>query len=140
MVKSEKNQQKAGVTKLGHKKTFSFNDKMTQKALQNRSNQVTPISDGKKLSESLCENTPIKALNGHENEEYDVKDLPRRDRFGKLIIGGGKSRHKISFMDRIVPGAHLEQVFYVESYKKYNLQNDDDDAKYKNYPCQCSIF
>lgn len=69
---------------------------------------MAPISDGKKLSESLGENTPIKALNGNENEENDMIDIPRRDRFGKLINGGNKNRHKISFKDKIIPGAHLE--------------------------------
>ena len=50
--------------------------------------------------------------------------------------GEKRSGHKIQFRDKVEKGARVSDVYLVESYKKYNAAELDEDT----IICRCSIF
>ena len=75
----------------------------------------------------------------------NVVDAARADRNGQDIANVGKScnftnkertSHKISFRDKVQTGTRVCDVHLVESYKKYNAAEMDEDT----IICRCSIF
>ena len=54
----------------------------------------------------------------------------RKDAKGNLILKKKiqikKTKHHISFVDKSNPSKNLVTIIDIESYKKYNLQNEDD--------------
>jgi len=58
----------------------------------------------------------------------------RMDRKGTVIMKGGAKKHRIVFADQLDKENELVDVYFVESYKKYNLENT-----YGNQNC-CLLF
>jgi len=58
----------------------------------------------------------------------------RRDTAGKNISNG--SRYRISFRDKVQAQTEIADTFYVESYKKYNASETEEETQF----CKCSIF
>ena len=50
----------------------------------------------------------------------------RKDFYGNKI--NNRKRQKVTFIDEINPNKHLAKIIYVESYKKYNNNEDDNDT------------
>lgn len=60
--------------------------------------------------------------------------LVRRDTQGKAIAEG--DRYKITFRDRSDVGKPIDDIIYVESYKKYNQMDVEEETTI----CKCAIF
>ena len=76
-----------------------------------------------------------KKQNSQATVQIEKKDdKPRVDRKGNIIDLGNKKKYKISFTDTPDKQVPLSQVNWVESYKKYNTDQSQNDT-----PC-CSIF
>ena len=58
----------------------------------------------------------------------------RRDSAGNSIAG--QERHKITFRDKVDKNTRICDVYLVESYKKYNQMEYEEDT----IICKCSIF
>ena len=58
----------------------------------------------------------------------------RHDAAGNAIKG--VERHKISFRDKVNKETRICDVYLVESYKKYNQMEYEEDT----IICKCSIF
>ena len=74
---------------------------------------------------------------GEEHEQVNKspsKRVKRKDRVGKPIVRGGR-KHKVTFQDQVLK-KDLVTVHIVESYKKYNQIDNDDDVT----TCNCSIL
>lgn len=61
-------------------------------------------------------------------------NLQRRDTSGKDIQSG--ERYKIAFRDKVHRNKPVADVVYVESYKKYNQMEYEEEAVI----CKCTIF
>ena len=59
--------------------------------------------------------------------------IERRDRQGTEIKNG---KHKIAFRDKVKQNERVCDVYLVESYKKYNAQEEPDDT----IICKCTLF
>ena len=62
------------------------------------------------------------------------EDRDRRDQAGNSIRGS--ERHKIMFRDKVDKNTRICDVYLVESYKKYNQMEYEEDT----IICKCSIF
>ena len=51
----------------------------------------------------------------------------RKDRFGNEIRMGDKG-HKLTFKDQVEKGQRIADIIYVESYKKYNRPEGEDNG------------
>ena len=60
--------------------------------------------------------------------------LDRRDSAGNSIRGA--ERHKIMFRDKVDKNTRICDVYLVESYKKYNQMEYEEDT----IICKCNIF
>ena len=60
--------------------------------------------------------------------------MERRDSAGNAIAGA--ERHKIMFRDKVDKNTRICDVYLVESYKKYNQMEYEEDT----IICKCSIF
>ena len=60
----------------------------------------------------------------------------RKDRFGNEIRIG-KKKHSISFRDQVEKGSNLAEIIEVESYKRYNLLDENEGG---TTFCKCVIF
>lgn len=71
-----------------------------------------------------------------EQRKSGVK-LERRDSSGALI-GGKQDKFKLVFRDKCktAPSKTIADIHYVESYKKYNLTDYEEET----IICKCSIF
>jgi hypothetical protein len=59
------------------------------------------------------------------NRQYNNNhSSTRKDFYGNRI--NKRKKHKITFADEIHPNKKLAKIIYVESYKKYNAEVDDD--------------
>ena len=58
----------------------------------------------------------------------------RRDSAGNSISGA--ERHKLMFRDKVDKNTRICDVYLVESYKKYNQMEYEEDT----IICKCSIF
>ena len=76
-------------------------------------------------------------INNNSNNDISVSTRPtsfqkkfRKDAKGNLIIKKKmqikKTKHHISFIDKINSKKDLATVIDIESYKKYNFQNEDE--------------
>ena len=50
----------------------------------------------------------------------------RVDQFGNAIIRGSKV-HRVTFRDEAEKGTHVADFIIVQSFKKYNAQEEDDE-------------
>ena len=57
----------------------------------------------------------------------------RQDRNGNVI--DGEKRFKLSYLDKVNKGEPLAQIHLVESYKKYNAEDNSSGSS----PC-CQLF
>ena len=76
-------------------------------------------------------------INNNSNNDLSVSTRPtsiqkkfRKDAKGNLILKKKiqikKTKHHISFVDKLNPSKNLVTIIDIESYKKYNLQNEDE--------------
>ena len=76
-------------------------------------------------------------INNNSNNDLSVSTRPtsfqkkfRKDAKGNLILKKKiqikKTKHHISFVDKSNPSKNLVTIIDIESYKKYNLQNEDE--------------
>jgi len=70
---------------------------------------------------------------GHDSTAVETK--PRKDRFGVEIKKGQKKKPKVTFKDQVLSKS-LVTVHVVESYKKYNSMDPDEDTT----GCSCRIL
>ena len=104
-------------------------------------------------SPNLSVSSPIKIkrksifdVNNNKNnppitEENDKKQNEniRRDQKGIPIMKESKL-HKISFCDKLTEKRNLTDVIEIESYKKYNVIEDEEEHRSKTLSCRCIIF
>eukprot|EP00347_Sterkiella_histriomuscorum_P018223 403346323 len=132
---------------IGRSSPATFQNSIECTQLTNMNSQITPIiqkkiSQGrKKISEevilSLNMVSDSDALDDELYDEFqELQEEARKDRFGRYILRGC-NRHRVTFMDQVVKGSSVEQVFYIESYKKYNAMQNEEES---NSACNCSIF
>ena len=62
------------------------------------------------------------------------EERDRRDQAGNSIRGA--DRHKIMFRDKVDKNTRICDVYLVESYKKYNQMEYEEDT----IICKCNIF
>ena len=110
-------------------------------------------------------------INNNSNNDLSVSTRPtsfqkkfRKDAKGNLILKKKiqikKTKHHITFVDKLNPSKNLVTIIDIESYKKYNLDNEDEieeeteptkeeeekqlisDAKIvkSNRCCTCNLF
>ena len=74
--------------------------------------------------------------NSKLNRQQSVDNpIVRRDTQGKSINEG--ERYKLAFRDKVQSGnKSLSDVTYVESYKKYNQMEAEEETTF----CKCTIF
>ena len=76
-------------------------------------------------------------INNNSNNDLSVSTRPtsfqkkfRKDAKGNLILKKKiqikKTKHHISFIDKLDTSKNLVSIIDIESYKKYNLQNEDE--------------
>ena len=74
------------------------------------------------------------SLSNNNNTSFASETMSkkvRKDAKGNLILKKEKRKLKSKFhvhlIDNVCPGKQFAQVIDIESYKKYNLDDDDDD-------------
>ena len=76
-------------------------------------------------------------INNNSNNDLSVSTRPtsfqkkfRKDAKGNLILKKKiqikKTKHHITFVDKLNPSKNLVTIIDIESYKKYNLENEDE--------------
>ncbi len=85
---------------------------------------------------SLIKMVPVvdKAQEENLSARSHSKRKKRKDRFGRTI-GTTSKKHRISFKDEIEKQS-LNEIFFVESYKKYNTIEDTEEQT----SCHCSLL
>ena len=54
-----------------------------------------------------------------------------------IDLGTSDKKHKLTFRDRVCKGEKISDVHYVESYKKYNqFDYQEEDI----FNCKCTVF
>lgn len=77
-------------------------------------------------------------LGGSQLEQQNSVDDARRDRHGNVIeLGLRDKKHKLTFRDRVIKGQKVSDINYVESYKKYNSFDYQEEEIFN---CKCTIF
>ena len=67
----------------------------------------------------------------------EIKETYRRDAYGNAIRKNNGKKYKVTFIDE-VKKANLKDIVNVESYKKYNV-NEEDNGKIRRIQCCAKI-
>ena len=87
-----------------------------------------------KINDDFSESLNIKINKIERNKRYFSSY--RKDFYGNKI--NKRKRQKVTFADEINPNKKLAKIIYVESYKKYN--NDEDNDTNECCGSKCLIF
>ena len=90
-----------------------------------------------------CNKVTGSDINNNSNNDLSVSTRPtsfqkkfRKDAKGNLILKKKmqikKTKHHISFIDKIKKKKDLVTIIDIESYKKYNLENEDEIVEENN--------
>ena len=82
-------------------------------------------------------------INNNSNNDLSVSTRPtsfqkkfRKDAKGNLILKKKiqikKTKHHITFVDKLNQSKNLVTIIDIESYKKYNLENEDEIVEEEN--------
>ena len=82
-------------------------------------------------------------INNNSNNDLSVSTRPtsfqkkfRKDAKGNLILKKKiqikKTKHHITFVDKLNPSKNLVTIIDIESYKKYNFENEDEIVEEEN--------
>lgn len=103
-------------------------DRALNNFINNNSSKYSKIDDN--FTESL--NSKLNKI--ERNKRYHSSN--RKDFYGNKI--NKRKRQKVTFADEIHPNKKLAKIIYVESYKKFN--NDDDNDTDDCCGSKCLIF
>ena len=79
------------------------------------------------------------SLTNHNNTSFSSETKPkkvRKDAKGNLIIKKErkklKSKFHVNLVDDLIPGNEIADIIEIESYKKYNLESDENVEENQN--------
>ena len=79
------------------------------------------------------------SLTNHNNTSFSSETKPkkvRKDAKGNLIIKKErkklKSKFHVNLVDDLIPGKEIADIIEIESYKKYNLESDENVEENQN--------
>ena len=93
----------------------------SDRALNNYIN-IDSVRYNKINNNNFNESLNIKINSIEKNKKHYSSN--RKDFYGNKI--NNRKKQKVTFIDEINPNKHLAKIIYVESYKKYNNENEDD--------------
>ena len=108
----------------GHLKIDTLNVKAPPSPMG--SGRLSPIASPGAKVRTLGLNSKDRSRVEEQREVSEIRNSmhqrKRKDRFGN-VIGRAQKRHRVTFVDE-VEGKSISNVYYVESFKKYNTLDD----------------
>jgi predicted N-acyltransferase len=106
----------------------------SERALNNYIN-IDSVRYNKIYNNNFNESLSIKINKIERNKKHSSN---RKDFYGNKI--NNRKKQKVTFIDEINPNKHLAKIIYVESYKKYNNEDDHDHDTDECCGSKCLIF
>ena len=123
-----------------HKKdNLGFND-INQNDIINKKSTDDIINDNKQNNNNnnnINDKQKLNINNSKINKAKTFETGKRKDRYGNMIIHGGKQ--KVTFIDRVSKN-NFTEVVKVENYKEYNKMEEQTESGSRGNICCCFLL